>query len=90
MVSLLFCKVSLLAMNLSFYFFVVFVTQNAVCTFAMIAHIPLSKTSKHLKRQLDPPVNNGHVFGSKVVSWIFLLVTVMFLDQRWSVGYPCP
>ena len=35
---------------------------------------------------MDLPVGNGNVFGSKVVSWISLLVTVTFLDQRWSVG----
>ena len=45
--------------------------------------------SKHLKGQLDPPVSDGHIFGSKVVSWISLLVTVTFLDQRWSAGSPC-
>ena len=37
---------------------------------------------------MDLPVGDGHVFGSKVVSWISLLVTVTFLDQRWSVGTP--
>ena len=41
--------------------------------------------SKHLKGRLGPRV--GNVFGSKVVSWISLLVT--FLDQRWSVGSSC-
>ena len=44
--------------------------------------------SKHLKGQLDPPVSDGQVFGSKVVSWTPLLVTVTFLDQRLSVGPP--
>ena len=39
--------------------------------------------------QLDPPVSDGHVFGSKEVSWTPLLVTVTFLDQRRSVGPPC-
>ena len=34
--------------------------------------------SKHLKGQLDPPVGNCHVFGSKVVSWISLLVMSRF------------
>ena len=34
--------------------------------------------SKHLKGQLDPPVGNGHVFGSKVVRWISLLETSRF------------
>ena len=37
---------------------------------------------------MDLPVGNGNVFGSKVVSWTSLLVTVTFLDQRWSVGPP--
>ena len=45
----------------------------------------VEKASKHLKGQLDPPVSD--VFGSKVFSLIFLLVT--FLDQRWSVGTSC-
>ena len=36
---------------------------------------------------MDLPVGNGNVFGSKVVSWTPVLVTVTFLDQkvvRWT------
>ena len=36
--------------------------------------------------QLDPPVGDVTFFGSKEVSWISLLVTSHFLDQRRSVG----
>ena len=38
--------------------------------------------------QLDPPVGNGHIFGSKVVSWISLLVTSHFLDQGGRLDLP--
>ena len=38
--------------------------------------------------QLDPPVGDVTFFGSKEVSWIPLLVTQRFLDQRRSVGPP--
>ena len=41
-------------------------------------------SSKHLKGQLDPPVGNGHVFGSKQVSWILLLVNVPEMQKRSS------
>ena len=38
---------------------------------------------------MDLPVGDGHVFGSKEVSWIPLSVTVTFLDQSRSLGPPC-
>ena len=40
------------------------------------SRIQLSAESQHLKGQLDPSVGNGHVFASKEVSWILLLVNV--------------
>ena len=45
--------------------------------------------SKHLKGQLDPPVGNGHVFGSKVVSWVgFSWFLVGFYGfSRWFHGF---
>ena len=76
--------------------------HHNVLHYSMISYNILQ--SKHLKGQ-DPPVSDGHVFGSKEVSWIPLLVTSRFwikggqldpllvkscfLDQRRSVGPPC-
>ena len=39
--------------------------------------------------QLDLPVGDVTFFGSKEVSWIPLLVTSRFWDQRRSFGAPC-
>ena len=49
-----------------------FVSQAHLC------HVATLSISKHLKGQLDPRVSD--VFGSKVVSWIFLLVTYLDLN----------
>ena len=49
--------------------------HHNVLHYSMISYNILQ--SKHLKGQ-DPPVSDGHVFGSKEVSWIPLLVTSRF------------
>ena len=46
---------------------------NAEANFLFLiksVHLVLETSYICLKGQLDPPVSNGHVFGSKEVSWV--------------------